>query len=226
MNSPSRLKLIGELIRCESYLEIGVNYGTTFNSLDFKYKVAVDPKFQFDYKKIQSSHICFHEITSDEYFTKFAKNELFDLIFIDGLHTCDQTLRDFNNALMVSKKSSIIVMDDVYPSDVYSSLRAAPGKYRRMDNPLNANTNWHGDVYKTMFIIHDYYPQISFITIDKEHGNPQSILFRKPRTNFKPIFKSIEQIERMSYFDFLDFRAHLNLKSEPEFIELISKLEI
>jgi hypothetical protein len=224
MNRPLRLQAIGNLINCKKYLEVGVENGSTFNAIFFQEKVAVDPLLKFDYKSIESESIKFHEYTSDDYFSSIYDGELFDLIFLDGLHTFDQTLRDFNNALMSSHKDSIIVIDDVYPCDVYSSLRRDAVKFRRLAEPESKNFAWHGDVYKTIFIIHDFYPQISFVTIDVGHGNPQTILYRKQRKKFTPFFKSIEEIERLSYFDFLKYRDLLNLRTEKEALDLVGEL--
>ena len=72
----------------------------------------------------------YHQVTSDEYFELRSKSnhksqlDVFDLFFIDGLHTYDQTYRDFCNCLGVSKSDSFFVIDDTVPADLYSSLRS------------------------------------------------------------------------------------------------------
>jgi len=222
MKSSQRLASIAQFTNVNRYLEIGVSLGTTFNELDFPNKVAVDPRFGFDYRSLASDSVRFFETPSDVYFTDHAGNELFDLIFLDGLHTHDQTLRDFNNALMHSHPATIVLIDDVYPSDVFSSLRKDGVQQRRLFDPNSTSKAWHGDVYKTMFIIHDFYPLVSFVTIDRGFGNPQSIVYRQPRRDFSPRFKSIEAIERLSYFDFLEHRELLNLRSEGDALGVVA----
>jgi len=205
-------------------LEVGVSKGLTFNNLDFEYKVGVDPKFAFDINEYISESVRLIPLTSDDYFTQIKEKTLFDIIFLDGLHTWDQTLRDFNNAINCSNKSSIIIMDDVFPNDVFSALRVMSDcyKYRKANNADSTDFSWHGDVYKTVLFIHDFYPQISYVTIDRGYGNPQTFFYKKPRLDFKPFFESINVIEGLSYFDFLEVSHLLNLKTEKDALNDIS----
>jgi hypothetical protein len=213
---------LANVVNLKRYLEIGVWQGQTFNAVDCDYKVAVDPKFRFDYLVLCSGNIKFYETTSDQFFISNCEKELFDIVFIDGLHTWDQTLRDLNNSLLRTTENSVILVDDVYPCDVYSSLTKDAVKYRKLADPHNTNPAWHGDVFKTIFIIHDFYPLLSFVTIDYPFGNPQSIVIKRPRKNFTPRFKSIEEIERLNYFDFLEHIDLLNLQSESEAFNFIN----
>src|ERR1022692_2180630 len=79
-----------------SYLEIGVHSGETFHAVKAKRKVAVDPKFAISPENREASDVVvYHEVTSDIYFGELASSdEQFDVIFLDGLHTLEQTLRD------------------------------------------------------------------------------------------------------------------------------------
>lgn len=121
MNTAERINEIASKISLQSYLEIGVQEGITFNKIHkIPYKVAVDPVFRLEYKKYESENVKFFETTSDIF---FQTNEIkFDIIFLDGLHEFKQTLRDFINALEFSHEKTIIIIDDVYPNDIYSSL--------------------------------------------------------------------------------------------------------
>ena len=221
MNTSQRIKTISDFYKINRYLEVGVEKGVTFNSLEFEYKTGVDPVFKFNTSDIQSDSIKLYEMTSDDYFTKVHDNEKFDLIFLDGLHTFDQTLRDLNNALLCSHDSTIIIIDDVYPSDVFSSLRKNAVKERKAYDPNSTSMAWHGDVYKAILIVHDYYPKLSFVTIDRGFGNPQSIIYKSRREGFKPFFNSIEAIERLSYFDFMEHRSLLNLRTEADALMIV-----
>jgi len=221
MNTAERIKKISECVRINSYLEIGVEKGITFNSLDFKYKTGVDPNFLFDFESFQNEFTQLHQITSNEFFSFANPKEKYDLIFLDGLHTYDQTLRDLNNALRFSHDSTIIIVDDVYPSDIFSSLRRN-AQEERLAYDVNATSQaWHGDVFKTMFIVHDYYQNLSYKTIDFGYGNPQSLIIQQQRRNFKPHFNRIEDIERLNYFDFKEKIDLLNACSEGEALEFV-----
>lgn len=204
-----------EITGAKSYLEIGVFNGKTFNNVTFDRKVAVDPAFQFDPRSIKDPTAEFFEVTSDQYFLNFCKSEKFDIFFIDGLHTYEQTLRDFINTLNHANDRSIWLIDDIYPLDIFSAfpdqsravaMRAETGSKRKA---------WHGDVYKLAYAIHDFFPLFSYRTI-KTGGNPQLLLWKKPRTDFTPIFNDTEAIARLDYFKFRELQEPLNLASEED----------
>ncbi|AWW50330.1 class I SAM-dependent methyltransferase [Polynucleobacter paneuropaeus] len=209
MNTAERINEIASKISLQSYLEIGVQEGITFNKIHkIPYKVAVDPVFRLEYKKYESENVKFFETTSDIF---FQTNEIkFDIIFLDGLHEFKQTLRDFINALEFSHEKTIIIIDDVYPNDIYSSLvgKNLDSDYcyslRSHFHPESRDGRWHGDVYKVIAFIHDFYPNITMQTISDNYGNPQTICYKKYRSNHKPQFNSLEAIERLTYFDLIE----------------------
>jgi hypothetical protein len=221
MNTSQRIKKINNFLNINKYLEIGVHFGDTFNNLELPYKVAVDPYFQFDYKNLENSSCKFYSTTSDDYFTNHSDQDIFDLIFLDGLHEFPQTLRDFNSAIKHSNKRTLIILDDVYPNDVFSSLSLItnPHNLRKRNNPENNDLSWHGDVFKTIFFIHDFFPTYTYCTIDWGYGNPQALIFQKDRVNFKPRFNDLEKISRLTYFDLLENIDILNLMSEDSAID-------
>jgi hypothetical protein len=221
MNTSQRIKSISSFFEIKNYLEIGVQLGHTFNALDIPYKVAVDPLFQFDYGSLASEHIKFFEVPSDEYFLKFSGNDIFDLIFLDGLHEFYQVLRDFLNALDHTHKKSVLILDDIFPNDVFSSLVKDPYRFRKMHNPDNLDGSWHGDVYKMMFFIHDFFPQLSYCTINYGFGNPQALIFKLPRADFRPRFNDLEKINRLTYFDLHNNLDVLNLVTEDQAIKIL-----
>lgn len=219
MNTAQRIKKINNFLNIKKYLEIGVQQGHTFNNLELPYKVAVDPLFQFDYKNFENPSCKFFETTSDDYFINHSNQDIFDLIFLDGLHEFPQTLRDFNSAIKNSNKQTLIILDDVFPNDVYSSLIKNPYLFRKMNDPENNDGSWHGDVFKTIFFIHDFFPTYTYCTIDYGYGNPQALIFQKDRFNFKPRFNDLEKISRLTYFDLHENIDILNLMSEDSAID-------
>lgn len=212
-HSARRIARIARHIGARSYLEIGVFRGKTFNSLQFERKVGVDPSFQFDVADFQRDGVEFHAVRSDEYFTSCGEKQQFDIVFIDGLHTFQQTFRDFCNSLACTHDRTVWLIDDVLPIDVYSAwpVEAEALKFRRRaggDGP-----QWHGDVYKVVFALHDFFPMFSYVTITGS-GNPQAVVWRAPRRDFSPLLNSLEAIERLTYFDLLNRLDVLNAKSE------------
>lgn len=85
-----------------AYLEIGCFRNELFDSLPLPVKVGVDP--------VQGGTV---RATSDEFFA--TNKQMFDLIFIDGLHTYEQVHRDVANALKAIKPGGWIAMHDMLP---------------------------------------------------------------------------------------------------------------
>jgi len=214
-HSVRRINQIAKHVGARSYLEIGVFRGKTFNALDFERKVAVDPRFQFDVADYQREGIEFHQMPSDQYFTRHGLSRTFDIIFLDGLHTFQQTLRDFCNSLACAHDQTVWLIDDVLPVDVYSAWpnQTEALKFRRQAG--GEGWAWHGDVYKVVFAIHDFFPMYSYVTLGGR-GNPQAIVWKAPRVDFTPIFDSIEAIERLSYFDLLKRQEILKVRPDEE----------
>ncbi len=211
-----------DLFERPSYLEIGVNQGLTFHGVQAHRKVAVDPAFLFDHRAEakRRPEATYHPVESDRYFaTAIGRDERFDVVFLDGLHTYDQTLRDLLNTLQHVHPDSVIVIDDVMPVDYASSIgdpvrmnafRAAAG---------DTGLAWMGDVYKVVFFVESFLPQFSFATIAENHG--QAVLWRENR----PVAPALTgaEIAGLDYGDLVLRRAALNLMPHAEIVERIRR---
>lgn len=225
-HSSRRIHRIAQLFDAKSYLEIGVCEGSTFLDIQMPRKVAVDPKFRFDYSKhVAPGSVDFYETTSDLYFCGIATSEMFDIIFLDGMHTFQQTLRDLLNSLTLAHSRTIWLIDDVLPSDVYSSLPSSADAHGFRKRAGGSSLAWHGDVYKLIYFIHDFIPSLSFATITTK-GNPQTIIWRQGRADFSPILNSVEQIERLTYFDHLKNMGITNAFSEDDAFSLLAEVAV
>ena len=87
-----------------SYLEIGVLNKFTFNAINCKNKIGVDPNGN-------TTHKC----TSDYFFENIAGDSIWDIIFIDGDHSKEQVFKDVKNSLGHLSKNGVIVCHDVCP---------------------------------------------------------------------------------------------------------------
>src|SRR5262245_53675449 len=85
-----------------SYLEIGCESNAMFNSVPALHKVGVDPASGGTERK-----------TSDEFFE--ANTDLFDVVFIDGLHTYEQARRDVINSIKCLKEDGWVALHDMLP---------------------------------------------------------------------------------------------------------------
>ena len=110
-NGTEASRLINDIIHAKQftgkYLEIGVERGFTFESVVLKDKTAVDPRMLFN-KWIKNPRIKLFEVPSDEYFRKKIRDDLtFDLVYLDGLHTFEQTYLDLVNRIKHSNHKSV-----------------------------------------------------------------------------------------------------------------------
>lgn len=219
-HSARRINAIARHCGGSRYLEIGVAEGTTFFSVKMPHKVAVDPAFQFDPEERGGDGMYFFPQSSDDFFAQFASRPeasafktaegktLFDVIFIDGLHTYEQTMRDFNNSLRFAHEHTVWLIDDTVPDDPYSALpdQKRSLAYKKRVGVLSAS--WHGDVYKMVFALHDLYPDFSYCTI-MDRGNPQTMVWRAGRSRpRKPEFPSPNDIGHLDYFSIMEY-CHL-----------------
>jgi hypothetical protein len=171
-----------EFFEAPRYLEIGVYQGVTFHNVTAWRKVAVDPMFHFDVEaaRRENPSATYHDVTSDAYFGSIADpSERFDLIYLDGLHTAEQTLRDLLNALTFLEPKGIIVIDDVKPSSHLASIadRRHFAKVREFIG--SKSKTWMGDVYKVIFFVDTFLQQLSWRTVAENHG--QAIIWHKRR---------------------------------------------
>jgi len=215
-----RLNTLAKIISASKYLEIGVGKGYTFTQVDVPYKVAVDPEFRFNINDHANQQTIFHEVTSDFFFSTLASEHgEFDLIFLDGLHTFEQTFRDFCASLRYSHANTIWLIDDTHPS---SLLAANPNL--RVTNLLRRlfrikDNRWMGDVFKVIFTIHDFFPQYNYLTFP---NHIQTVAWLETRKNFAPTWNSLEKISRFGYRSFLKFRdSHISFTEGPKIFESV-----
>lgn len=141
--SATRTDVINKLIDTYGYvdyLEIGTQTREqNFNKIKAKNKFCVDPD-----NNAKPDYLG----TSDQFFKQNKKK--FDLIFIDGLHTAEQSMKDFENAIDCLNEGGAIVFHDSYP-----------------DNLEYTKPIWCGDVFKTVLEIKHFY---HVITVIDDHG--------------------------------------------------------
>ena len=145
-----RLDILNTIIKrynFQSYLEIGVFGGYTFNNILCQHKVGVDPD------KNSAANIF---LTSDEFFEQ--NQETFDLIFIDGLHHADQVKKDIENSLKVLNHGGFIVCHDMNP---HSEI------IQRVPRVTDA---WTGDCWKAWVEFRESRDDLKMFVIDTDHG--------------------------------------------------------
>lgn len=210
---------IGEKIGgLKRYLEIGVAKGSTFFNVEAREKHAVDPRFRFDVNTRKSyKNETYHAMTSDEFFNKNLKDRpLFDLIFLDGLHTYSQTLRDFLASQGLAHSKTIWLIDDTMPTD---AIAAEPNlmKVREARAAQNncGDETWMGDVFKVVAFIDAFCPQFSCINLE---GHGQTLVLPIPRQSTNGKFRTTAEIENLNYVDSLLLKQDLLRPTEYSII--------
>ena len=128
----------------KSYLEIWVSNGDTFTKIKCDRKLWVDPVAQVEWVV---------EKMSDDFFN--SNTEMFDIVFIDWLHTFEQSLKDLINASRCLNEWGIIIMHDCLPWN------------EDMASPVSNGGAWNWDVYKT--VIRVYNEWFDIFVIDTDH---------------------------------------------------------
>lgn len=164
--------------RATSYLEIGVWKGTTLQGVLVPFKWGVDPTPAFRLDWLPEG-VRFSKATSDKFFANLHTSISFDICFLDGLHTAEQTLRDFCNVMPHLNNSSVVSIDDVFPDD---DLSAIPDESKALSAKREAGIfdgRWHGDVWKVVPAIAHFFPSLEMLVLGGEAppDNPQALVF-------------------------------------------------
>ena len=173
--SPRRINAIVDLLQIPVvYLEIGLNRGKTFESVRAEVREAVDPFPEIQLDRLPDNCRVFTE-TSDIFFEKDHGRPSYDLVFVDGLHTWQQTHRDILNSFIRSPKA-IILVDDVVPSDAISAVPDFEESLALRSTRKDSSVEWCGDVFKSIEAITRTQPNIKVTTLISP-GYPQTMMW-------------------------------------------------
>ena len=142
-----RYDLINYFIRTRddrTYLEIGTGGGRCFERIRCASKTGVDPAPR---RVLQGWNIL--RMTSDDFFQ--ANTARFDVIFIDGLHTSDQAIRDIFNGLAALAEGGVLFVHDCNPATEQMQIK---------DPRLARDGQWSGDVWKAITYVRRFLPDL------------------------------------------------------------------
>tara|TARA_Y100000768_G_scaffold360369_1_gene317546 strand:+ start:52 stop:732 length:681 start_codon:yes stop_codon:yes gene_type:complete len=175
---PSRTDLIQKLInkrKYKNYLEIGCDNDENFSQIKIDHKIGVDP--------LKGGTI---RLTSDNFFKENKK--MFDIVFLDGLHTYEQTIKDIDNSIKFLKDDGIILVHDCLPKKIWNQI--VPRMYG----------HWNGDVWKA--IVHSRtYKNVDTYTCTVDHG-VGIILKRKNKDLLNLKNKSFKKLKFADYCNY------------------------
>jgi predicted O-methyltransferase YrrM len=92
-------------------------------------------------------------------------DDIFDVIYLDGLHTFDQTLRDFCNAIQFLQEDGVIVIDDVIPNSYSASIPDASTAEALKGALKDRDQTWMSDVFRRVFFFQAFPQQYDYATI-------------------------------------------------------------
>ena len=234
-----RTTLIQEIIKkknYKSYLEIGCQYGMSFLPIKCKNKFAVDPsfdiplkrKFKWLLKNPSNIRNKYFEETSDDFFAK-RKNELnrvgkLDIVFVDGLHTFEASLKDVLNSLSYLSGDGIIIMHDCFPPHKAGSVPA-----KNYDDAASMNLpgwtgEWCGDVWKTIvYLKKAFQNEIEVCVINTDYGLGVVKVKNKLTASLQLNSKLFDEVNKMTYDEMMaNPQGIITLKS-VEYAETLLK---
>ncbi|MGH2954297.1 MAG: class I SAM-dependent methyltransferase [Solirubrobacterales bacterium] len=170
---PPRVRIVAAELRRfrrPSYLEIGVHTGVLFTHVRAARKVGVDPEPAIPGWKwwlhpntaLRGSLV---EATSDEYFDGLEPEAEFDVVFVDGEHTFEQSLRDVENGLAHLAEGGVVLVHDVNPPSAASALSDPAAAAR-----LPGGECWCGDVWRTIVWLRAVRDDLEVHTFDTDFG--------------------------------------------------------
>lgn len=196
----------------QRYLEIGVENGYTFLRTHFLDKVGIDPDPKIQDEGIRGK---IHKCTSDEYFERRgeegtegegADDETKDVVFIDGMHHCENVLRDFVNSQNILSEDGIIFIDDCIPLNYNEQLKI-PLKHYYENGVLKYGEEWTGDVWKFIYyLLKQHKDKIDIRYF--HHLNYRGVVSVKIKTAFV-VNISYHELNQANYFE--HFNEYLGL---------------
>jgi len=136
------LRRLHDVLRPRTYLEIGVEHGTTLAfAAHSEHIIGIDPA-PAPPGRVLPARARYFQMTSDAFFEGHARLDVLpaavDLAFIDGKHWFDYALRDFRAVEAWCEPGSTIVLHDCLPV-----AKAAASRQRR-------TRFWVGDTWKAL----------------------------------------------------------------------------
>jgi hypothetical protein len=191
----NRLYVVQDIINrkaYKSYLEIGCFDDELFSHINIESKVGVDP--------VSGGTV---RLTSDQFFEN--NKDLFDCVFIDGLHTYKQVIKDINHSLKYLTDGGIILLHDCLPNNFYE--QATP----------RCQWNWNGDVWKAIIECRNN-KELDVYTCYADFGIGV-ILKRKNKKILTLDRKNFANLKFEDYFN--NYQDYMNI---VEFDELVTKI--
>ena len=171
----------------KKYLEIGCDQNQLFSRINIQNKVGVDPASGGNVRE-----------TSDNFFEK--NKDMFDIIFIDGLHIYEQVKKDILNSIKYLNDEGVILIHDCLPD---SMAKQAVPRYKMQ---------WNGDVWKAIVDLRQN-ADLEIFTCEIDQGI--GIIKKNKNTSILKIDKPIEKLKFKDYYE--NYKNYMRIISLEEF---------
>lgn len=221
MKRKELLQYLIDKFNYEHYLEIGVHKGKNFLPIVCRKKIAVDPAFRISPVRLVRSIIqnntnlrnSYFQMTSDKFFEKrlsrFKAKNYPDLVFIDGLHTFEASLKDVLHALYFLKPGGTIVLHDCFPPNSAAATPASSLAEAAKKNIDGWTGTWCGDVWKTIVYLKQSFPEdLEIFVLNSDMGLG---VVRKTSDRKKFIIND-ESFQEILNYDYKFFKQNLEAK--------------
>jgi hypothetical protein len=208
-----------DLFECPAFLEIAVFQSDTFDRVAAPIKVLVDQNSVCEatnrIENLQKTRV--FRLTSDQYFYENTHEQnKFDVIYIDGLHTFEQSLRDLLNSIACLNPNGVIIIDDIIPNSYVASLPDLALVSRLRTQMGMQDVSWMGDVFKLVFLIQSSFQQYSYATVQENRG--QLVLWPERRRASELVDRKIEHISRLEYSAVIEHEKLFNIRPCAEIV--------
>jgi hypothetical protein len=213
-------------LNARRYLEIGVDDGSLFRAIDVRERIGVDPipPAENVVKACRKPRTAYFQMPSDEFFSKEAKRILsggVDVVFVDGLHTFEQSYRDCVHALEYLSAGGLLFIHDCLPNSEAESVAVDNYASAKALNLPGWSGDWTGDVWKAIVRLRAAHHDLETVVFDCEHG--LAAVRRAPNTSGLQL--SNDQVRALTYGDLsANPQALLGLRPAGELLALIDRM--
>lgn len=177
------LSLSHAILRPETYLEIGVYKGRSLGlTLPGTFALGVDPDPRMHYPVSRRARVV--KASSDSFFHALRGNgsrlDRVDLAFIDGMHLFEYALRDFRNVESLSRRTSVIIIDDCLPKGAREAQRTRETEV------------WSGDVWRLLVALYRYRPDLELTLVGSREGG--LCIVTNPDPSSRVLFEEEDEI--------------------------------
>ena len=141
-------------------------------------------------------------MTSDDFFEE--NNFKFDCIFIDGLHTYEQAIKDILNSIKFLNNNGIIILHDCLPLKIWNQI--VPQMYG----------HWNGDVWKAIVEARTM-SEVDTYTCKADHG--LGIILKRKNKNLLQL--DVQNFKKLKFKDYYNNHKRFMNIIEVEDLEKI-----